>query len=96
MGEKEAFSDGVSGTEKPVVKKLYRKRLKLMSLNTGKKPQKENMIIYLPQTEEQYYYRFFLKQNLAKLLQRLVFHILDATLVPELPDPIARTLSVYS
>lgn len=91
---KEAFSDGVSGTEKSWYEEIQERVRELVPEDWVSK--RGTMTHLPPQTAEQYYYRFLYHTSFGSYNDHLVPYFWMPKWSPETTDPSARTLAVYS
>lgn len=92
---KEAFSDGVSSSEKSWYEIIQEKAEELVPSN-WKELASTKYRHLVPQTPEQYLYRFYFEAEYGKSNSTLLPHFWMPRWSPGATDPSARTLDVYS
>jgi asparagine synthase (glutamine-hydrolysing) len=92
---KEAFSDGVSPTEKSWYQIIQERMVSLVPEDWQDRAQK-NYLYLTPQTPEQYMYRFHFEAEYGKQACTTIPHFWMPRWTPGATDPSARTLAVYS
>ena len=93
---KEAFSDGVSGIEKSWYE-IIQEKVKAHVPANWKEIAERKYDHLCPQTEEQYYYRFFFEAEFSKVAAKTCIpYFWMPRWSPGATDPSARTLRVYS
>ena len=93
---KEAFSDGVSGSEKAWFQEIQERVQQSVPVNWKDKAPVFFLNYMCPTTAEEYYYRFLFTMSYGlDLAQTVVPYKWMPKWSPETTDPSARTLSVY-
>ena len=92
---KEAFSDGVSSTEKSWYQIIQEKADTLVPADWKDRASK-NYVHLTPQTPEQYLYRFYFEAEFGKSACMTIPHFWMPRWTPGATDPSARTLAVYN
>jgi asparagine synthase (glutamine-hydrolysing) len=93
---KEAFSDGVSSKEKSWYEEIQQRVLEFTPVDWKEKAER-NYSHLVPQTPEQYYYRFTYEAEFGKApVPTCVPYFWMPKWSPGATDPSARTLAVYS
>ncbi len=94
--KKEAFSDGVSSTEKSWYQEIQERVKPFMPENWYEKSQRQYAHLP-PQTEEQYYYRYIFEAEFSRTpSQTCIPYFWMPRWSPGATDPSARTLAVYN
>ncbi len=94
---KEAFSDGVSSTEKSWYQEIQERCAAVVPANWAEKIEGVKAYEYLsPQTAEQYYYRFLYLASHGPSGVKCIPYFWMPKWSPGATDPSARTLAVYS
>jgi asparagine synthase (glutamine-hydrolysing) len=94
---KEAFSDGVSSTEKSWYQEIQERCDRLVDDDWQEKmAATENIDHLTPKTKEQYYYRFLFHTSFGTGVVPIVPYFWMPRWTPGATDPSARTLAVYT